>query len=470
MASTQQDESLSEDLACPICLDFFTDPVTLQCGHNFCRSCVTRTWETTEKICCPECGEEFAERNLRASRALANLSEKARKLNLKTREKGDKFLCDEHQEELKLFCQTDTKLICYSCRDAREHREHHFMPVNEAVEIFKALVKSSLDSATEKKSLILEMEHQQKQKISEIRDQSQVLEKHIMSEFSEMHQFLTGKEKALIADLQQEKGEILGKMQNNLLEIQECLKSLQRKLFKLQEQMEQKDIMLFLKEDSWRNTSGNDEHQELSVKDGFLNVEKFKGPFLETVWKEILDAFNPASVTLDVETANPRLEVSDDRKSVRLSGTWSSLPDTGKRFTDWAGVLGSEGFTMGRHYWEVAVAGNYVWSVGIAAESVERKGWVGLIPENGFWTIGRVGARFYVNTSPGSPLPAESIPEKLGIRLSYGLGTVSFYNADTKSHLHTFTGNKFTEKLYPFFWTGDENKWLRICSGSALGL
>ncbi|XP_059827241.1 uncharacterized protein LOC132394851 [Hypanus sabinus] len=469
MASTQLDEVLSEDLTCPICLDFFSDPVSLECGHNFCRSCITQTWERKEKISCPECGEEFAERTVRGSRALANLSEKARKLNLKTKEKGDSFLCDEHWEELKLFCQTDEKLSCYSCRDAREHREHHFMPVNEAVEIYKALVKSALDSATEKKSLVLEMEHQQKQKISEIRDQSEVLEKHIVSEFSEIHQFLTGKEKALISDLQQEKEEVLEKMQKNLLEIQERLKSLRRELLKLQEQMEQKDIMLFLKEETWRNVSGNDEHQKLSVKGGFLNVEKFKGPFLETVWKEILDAFNPASVTLDVETANPRLEVSDDRKSVRLSGVWNSLPDTSKRFTDWAGVLGSEGFTAGRYYWEVEVEGNSIWSLGIAAESVERKGWVGMIPENGFWTIGRVGDRFYVNTSPGSPLPADSIPKKVRVCLSYELGKVSFYNADTKSHLHTFTGNKFTGKLYPFFWTGDENKWLRICSGSGPG-
>ncbi|XP_051899462.1 uncharacterized protein LOC127585805 [Pristis pectinata] len=467
MASAQQDESLTEDLTCPICLYFFTDPVSLECGHNFCRSCITQSWEKKEKNYCPECGEEFAERNLRSSRALANLSEKARKLNLKTKEKGNKLLCEEHREELKLFCETDKKLICYTCRDAREHREHRFMPVNEAVEIYKGVVISSLDSVTKKKLAILEMEHQQREKISEIRDQSQILQKRITSEFSEMYQFLTEKEKGLIADLQKEKGELLEKMEKNLLEIQERSNSIQEELLKLREQVDQKDGMLFLKEESWRNARIKDESQELSVKDGTLNVTKFKGPFLKIAWKEMLDALNPAPVTLDVETANPRLEVSKDLTSVRLSGTWNSVPDTGKRFSDWACALGSEGFTSGRHFWEVEVAGNRIWSLGVAAESVERKGWVGVIPENGFWTIGRVGDGFYVNTSPGFPLPANPIPGRVGVCLSYESGTVSFYNADTKSHLHTFTGNKFTEKLYPFFWTGDENKWLRICSISA---
>uniref|UniRef100_A0A4W3GKB2 RING-type domain-containing protein n=1 Tax=Callorhinchus milii TaxID=7868 RepID=A0A4W3GKB2_CALMI len=42
-------------LICAICLDFFTDPVILGCGHNFCRSCITRSWEKQENRSCPEC-------------------------------------------------------------------------------------------------------------------------------------------------------------------------------------------------------------------------------------------------------------------------------------------------------------------------------------------------------------------------------------------------------------------------------
>ncbi|XP_072891251.1 E3 ubiquitin-protein ligase TRIM39-like [Hemitrygon akajei] len=251
--------------------------------------------------------------------------------------------------------------------------------------------------------------------------------------------------------------------------------------------MDQKDGVTFLKEEAHRNRRISDDVQELSVTDEALPVEKFDCFYLlNTVLTETLDAINRVSVTLDVETASPYLEVSEDRKSVRWTrtGVWRNLPDTGKRFTHWACVLGSEGFTSGRHYWEVEVTANRVWFLGVAAESGEREGGVSLRPETGFWVIGRVGDVLYrvddvlhrdydvfrVPPSSESRLPAGPIPGRVGVYLSYESGTVSFYNAETKSHLHTFTGNKFTGKLYPFVANWDENQWLRICSGSAPGL
>ncbi|XP_072406131.1 butyrophilin subfamily 1 member A1-like isoform X2 [Chiloscyllium punctatum] len=187
---------------------------------------------------------------------------------------------------------------------------------------------------------------------------------------------------------------------------------------------------------------------------------KLQKSFIECEWKRICDC--KVSVTLDVETAHPELEVSEDLKSLRRTGTWRSLPDTEKRFTDSLCALGSEGFTSGRHYWEVEVGGNCWWCLGVASEFVERKRWVRLIPGNGLWTMERVEDRFYINSSPQFPLPDGLIPGKVGVYLSYESGTVSFYNVDTKSHLHTFTGNKFTGKLYPFFTVWDLNNFLRI--------
>ncbi|XP_078271770.1 uncharacterized protein LOC144602515 [Rhinoraja longicauda] len=218
-------------------------------------------------------------------------------------------------------------------------------------------------------------------------------------------------------------------------------------------------------------TAVGDEAKPQSVVDGHLLIEKFETPFLyNKVLAETSDAIKQVSLTLDVETAHPWLEVSEDRKRVRWTGTERSLPDTGKRFTYWPYVLGSEGFTSGRHYWEVEVAGSEDWSLGVAAESVERKERVTLTPETGVWSIRRWDDEFDAVTSPPSPLPARPIPGRVGVYLSYESGTVSFYDADTKSHLHTVTGNKFTEKLYPFFATWDDGQWLIICSGSAPGV
>ncbi|XP_059827080.1 nuclear factor 7, brain-like isoform X2 [Hypanus sabinus] len=468
MASKGQVESLTEEVICPICLDFFTDPVSLACGHNFCRSCITRCWEREERNSCPECREEFADRTLRASRALANLSEKARKLNLNPKEKENKLFCEEHEEELKLFCENDKKLLCVICRDTREHREHRFLPIKEAVE---ERVKTALDSLTEKKCELEEMERQQKEKISGVREQSHSVESHITSQFAELRRIITEKEQHALRDLREEEERILNPMEKNLREIQENLNSIYEEISKLQEQMEQQENVMFLMEEARRKRGTSDDVRELSVTDGALPDERFYHPYLlNTALRETLDAINQVSVTLDVETAHPRLEVSEDRKSVRRTGTRRDLPDTGKRFTDRPCVLGSEGFTSGRHYWEVEVTGNRLWGLGVAAESVEMKERVTLSPETGFWIIRRRDDAMKVLTSPVSRLPAGPFPGRVGVYLSYESGTVSFYNAETKSHLHTFTGNKFTEKLYPFFGIGYENEWLRICSGSAPGL
>ncbi|XP_078271893.1 zinc-binding protein A33-like [Rhinoraja longicauda] len=466
MASKDQVESWSEEVVCPICLDFFTDPVILECGHNFCRSCITQSWGREGRNSCPECREEIADRSLRGNRALARLSEKARALSLNTEEKGSKLFCEEHQEEIKLFCENDKKLICLVCRDALEHRNHSFHPIKDAVDIYKARVKSAIESVTKNKSDIEEIEQQQLRKISKVREESHSLQSHVTSQFAELHQIITEKEKYFLKDIREDEERILNPMEKNLKEIQKNLNSIQEELLRLQERMEQKDSVKFLEEEAVRKRRVSDEALTLSVAEGALAVERFDHPFLlNTVFTEVPDGITRVSVTLDVETAHAQLEVSEDRKRVRRTWTRRSLPDTGKRFTFWPCVLGSEGFTSGRHYWEVEVAGSEYWSLGVAAESVERKGED--TPETGVWSIWRGDDVFVAFTSPRSRLPARPIPGRVGVYLSYESGTVSFYDAGTKSHLHSFTGNKFTEKLYPSFGIWDVNQWLRICSGSA---
>uniref|UniRef100_A0A4W3HIK5 RING-type E3 ubiquitin transferase n=1 Tax=Callorhinchus milii TaxID=7868 RepID=A0A4W3HIK5_CALMI len=99
-------------------------PVCLDCGHKYCRSCITGSREKQGKPSRPEYRQVTAKRNLKFNWPQAKIMAVERQ-------------CEKHREDLKLFCEDDKKLICSICRDAKEHKGHSFLPIDEAVEIYK---------------------------------------------------------------------------------------------------------------------------------------------------------------------------------------------------------------------------------------------------------------------------------------------------------------------------------------------
>ncbi|KAL7880819.1 hypothetical protein SRHO_G00030730, partial [Serrasalmus rhombeus] len=157
-------------------------------------------------------------------------------------------------------------------------------------------------------------------------------------------------------------------------------------------------------------------------------------------------------VTLDPDSAHPALILSHDRKQVRHGDKRQNLPDKPERFDCSLCVLGKEGFSSGRFYYEVQVSGKTKWTLGVATESSNRKGEITLSPEDGYWAVWlRNETEYKAQDSPSVPLSLKQAPQKVGVFVDYEEGLVSFYGVESRSHIYSFTGQSFTEKLYLYF-------------------
>ncbi|XP_034082161.1 nuclear factor 7, brain [Gymnodraco acuticeps] len=183
-----------------------------------------------------------------------------------------------------------------------------------------------------------------------------------------------------------------------------------------------------------------------------------------SVWNWICSA--AADVILDPMTNHPWLHMSEDQVQEGLSE--AELPFSPQRFDSWPCVLGWEGFSSGRHYWEVDISKNGFWRLGVTTADSKRLGRFPMTPNEGYWVLWRSNNNFYACTKPESAQPVGMVPKRMGVYLDYEEGQISFYNAETKTHIYTFIGS-FRGKLYPLFAPLGGRTVLRIVHHTATG-
>ncbi|XP_048095435.1 zinc-binding protein A33-like [Alosa alosa] len=197
------------------------------------------------------------------------------------------------------------------------------------------------------------------------------------------------------------------------------------------------------------------------VSGALINVAKHLGNLKFRVWEKMQEIIQYTPVTLDPNTAADSLILSDDLTSVRHGGERQQLPDNPERFDKYASVLGSEGFNSGTHCWDVEVGENTAWSVGVMAESLQRKGSYSSM--GGQWYVGYTGAGYAACASPHAPtiLTVQQKLQRIRMQLDWDRGELSFSDPDNNTHLHTFT-HTFTERVFPYFSMNSTVRVLRV--------
>ncbi|XP_034645354.1 zinc finger protein RFP-like isoform X2 [Trachemys scripta elegans] len=506
MAAENPMESLQEEVTYPICLEYLTEPVTLECGDNFCRACVTQCWQGSDTdFSCPQCRETVQQRNLKLNRLLANVLEIVKQLNLhKAKGAGGDGVCGEHQKPLKLFCEEDQTPICVLCDRSQAHRAHTVVLIEEAAQEYKKKIQTHLKTLRKEREKLLRLN---------------VIVKNRIQEYLQLRQFLEEQERLLLAQLEKLDKKVV-KIQNE--STTKCSEEISR-LSELISEMEgkcQKPGSEFLQD--VRSTLSRycssfslpftlhnagkvlGDHVKTSSSQGStakcvgcekgkfqqpaeisLELEKSLSDFaqktialMETLRKvkdilpvelegkkeNTLGSHRQVNVTLDPDTAHPELLLSEGQKSVRWGDKWHRLPNNPKRFDTLECVLGCEGFTSGRYYWEVEVGGEIIWAVGVARESVRRKGLICFNPEWGIWAVAQWWGEFQALTSPKTPLPLSWVPRRIRVCLDYEQGLVTFLDADNDAPIFTFPPASFSgERIHPWLWVQSEQSQLRLC-------
>ncbi|ROL43981.1 Zinc-binding protein A33 [Anabarilius grahami] len=166
-----------------------------------------------------------------------------------------------------------------------------------------------------------------------------------------------------------------------------------------------------------------------------------------------------SDITLDPDTSHPKLILSDGGKQVRYGDIERKLPENPKRFDYCCCVLAKEGFSSGRFYFEVQVKRKTDWDLGVARESINRKGMIAATPQDGYWAVAlRDENQYKAYESPPVSLSLRVKPQVVGVFVDYEEGLVSFYDVESRSHIYSFTGQTFTEKLYPYFCPCNKEK------------
>lgn len=443
--------SLCGGLTCSLCHRLYSEPVELsRCQHFYCRACITKHCQEKGPSC-PQCGGDCDEDSYKTNPLLTGLLEC---LKLQGTGLPHGPLCAEHGKKLERYCVTDSEVICLDCRDSRKHLYHEVLNTQEAAEEFKGQLKKSLKDLEAQRQLLSTSQTSCEAQLVDITSKTQELEERIKASFEKLHAFLHEEESSLLKELHKEKDAIRQTLDERIAQLSDAVKKLSLGLQEAERNLQQEDTLSFLQ--SFRATQERTIIPTVDVDSTpvELKEENYTGPVQLWVWKKMLKILDvaPEVMKLDQNTASPFLVITDSVK-VRCGDKKRPVPDGPERFDPAACVLGATGFDQGRHYWEVMVGQKSEWGLGVAKESVTRKGEIMLCPDNGFWAVVRNGKDYRAFTLPPTPLMLERKPQRVGIYLDYEKGQVSFYDPDKMAHFHTFHGS-FSEKLFPFFFTG----------------
>ncbi|GAB5582864.1 tripartite motif-containing protein 72 [Prionailurus iriomotensis] len=461
---------LHQELSCPLCLQLFDAPVTAECGHSFCRACLSRVAgepAADGTVPCPCCQALTRPQALSTNLQLARLVE-----GLAQVPQGH---CEEHLDPLSIYCEQDRALVCGVCASLGSHRGHRLLPAAEAHARLKLIVlaaegvqlvggtqlpqqKMQLQEACmRKEKSVAVLEHQ----LLEVEETVRQFRGAVGEQLGKMRVFLAALEGSLDREAERVRGEAGVALRRELGSLNSYLEQL-RQMEKVLEEVADKPQTEFLMK-YCLVTSRLQKILAESPPPARLDIQLpvISDDFKFQVWRKMFRALMPEAtkeLTFDPSTAHPSLVVSPSGRRVECLD--QKAPPAGEdpcQFDKAVAVVAHQLLSDGEHYWEVEVGDKPRWALGVILAQASRRGRLHAVPSQGLWLLGlREGKILEAHVEAKEPRALrtpERRPLRIGIYLSFGDGILSFYdasNADALEQLFAFH-ERLPGPVYPFF-------------------
>ncbi|XP_073490959.1 E3 ubiquitin/ISG15 ligase TRIM25-like [Aquarana catesbeiana] len=502
--------SLREELSCSICLNLYKEPVSLKCGHNFCRDCIVTVLDTQKRksmiYFCPECREQYTERPLlEKNRKLCNIVENFRSAHpedtevfctycdhpvpacktcllceasfcnkhLRNHSKSTDHIltdpttsfedrkCSIHQEILKYYCTEDSACICMSCWVAGDHKGHQVDLLNEASEKKKEKLKDVTEKLTndrqETEKRIQNLENHRTGEKGKAVD----VTKRVTELFRDIRRHLDDVEKRVLTEVSRQEEKISQSVCDMIQKLETQKNELSRRINEMEVVCNITDPLTMLKKEMISGDiipRSGDIRDAGCLNEGMISQMLYRGllhftdSLRDMMIKRKISIIEKSDILLDINTAHNGIIVSQDLTSATYTNKPENRPHVPKRFKS-RQVISTQSFSSGRHYWEVDVSGTKEWLLGVVSHSIERtagnESYIGY--NNKSWGLTQRDTLATKHNNSGTTIDSKSSLKTVGIYLDYDAGRLSFYQlCDPIRHLHTFT-TTFTEPLHAAF-------------------
>uniref|UniRef100_A0A8C9IQH6 RING-type E3 ubiquitin transferase n=1 Tax=Piliocolobus tephrosceles TaxID=591936 RepID=A0A8C9IQH6_9PRIM len=432
------------ELTCPICMNYFIDPITVDCGHSFCRPCFYLNWQDITVLAqCSKCKKTTWQRNLRTNIRLNKMASIARKASLRQFLSSEEQICGTHREIKKMFCEVDKSLLCLLCSNSQEHRDHKHCPIEWAAEEHREKLLKKMQSLWEKACENHRNLNMETTRTRCWKDYVSLRIEAIRAEYQKMPAFLHEEEQHHLEGLQKEGEDIFQQLNESKTRMEHSRELLRGMYEDLKQMCHKADVELL---------QVQTDHGSLLLQvPEPLNPELSAGPI--TGLLDRLSGFR-VDFPLQPERGNSHILLSGDLRSMNVGCD----PQDDPHFTAKSEcflVWGAQTFTSGKYYWEVDVRDSWNWAFGVCNNYWKEKRQNDKIDgAEGIFLLGCVKEDAHCSLFTTSPLVVQYVPRptsRVGLFLDCEGRTMTFVDVDQNALIHTIPNCSFSPPLRPIF-------------------